>query len=172
MKSVFGVYWCFLKYREDSKRYLNSLHVVVHGGGRKMYINVPFLGMHQFTHLPGKDKRAKEKKNQPCDKKTINNRSLCCCVTFHVIWKYFFQNLRAFHKSSQKHYFFLCLFKAKQSSTLAVCLSFFSSLKKKKKKFWEFHFSIHCSPGQSKALFYIDVKIFTKIRVSFLYCSN
>lgn len=62
MKSVLGVYLCFLKYQEDNKGYLNTIHVVLHGGGRKMYGNVPFLGMHQLTHLPGKDKRAKEKK--------------------------------------------------------------------------------------------------------------
>lgn len=26
-----------------------------------MYINMPFLGMHHLTYLPGKDKRAKKK---------------------------------------------------------------------------------------------------------------
>lgn len=124
------------------------------------------------------EKTKGQRKKQPWGKKkqqnNIHNSSLRCCVTFHVIWKYLFQNLKAFLKSSQKHivfFFSSFLFKAKQRSTLAVSLFFFSLLKKKK-KFWEFHFSIHCSPGQSKALFYIDVKIFAKIRVSFLYCSN
>lgn len=83
MKSVLGVYLRFFKYLEDNKRYLNTIHVVPKGGGRKMYINVPFLGMHHLTHLPGKDKRAKKKNSH--EKKNIHNRSLRCCVTFHVI---------------------------------------------------------------------------------------
>lgn len=88
MRSALGVYLRFLKYQEDSKRYLNTIHVVLHGGGTKMYRNVPFLGMHQLTHLPGKDKTAKKKKKQTAMRKkpqNIDNRSLHCCVTFQVL---------------------------------------------------------------------------------------
>lgn len=142
--------------------------------GEKYYRTVPFLGMHQLT-IPQKKKKEKKPKTNH-EKKPINNRSLCCCVTFHVTWKYFFQNLEACCKNIQKHTgIFLSPFQSKAKfHPCSLSLFFLLSLKgkKKKKSFENFIFSIHCSPGQSKALFYIDVKIFTKIRVSFLYCSN
>lgn len=113
--------------------------------GRKCIEMCPFLGcINSHTFLERTKEQRKKTKPSMRKKKPIDNRSLRCCVTFQVLWKYFFQNLKAFHKSSQKHivFFFFFLFKAKQSSTLAVCLSFFSSLleKKKKKTFENFIF--------------------------------
>lgn len=145
--------------------------------GRKCIEMCPFLGcINSHTFLERTKEQRKKPKPSMRKKKPIDNRSLRCCVTFQVLWKYFFQNLKAFHKSSQKHIVFFFLFPFQSKAKFhPCCLSLFflfSPRKKKKKDFWEFHFSIHCSPGQSKALFYIDVKIFTKIRVSFLYCSN
>lgn len=39
-----------------------------------MYRNVPFLGMHQLTHLPGKDKRAKKKTKTIHEKKKTHRQ--------------------------------------------------------------------------------------------------
>lgn len=78
MRSVLGVYLSFLKYQEDSKRYLNTIHVVLHGGGMKTYRNVPFLGMHQLIHLPGKDKRAKKKPKTIHEKKKPPSTTEAC----------------------------------------------------------------------------------------------
>lgn len=76
---MLGVYLRFFKYLEDNKRYLNTIHVVPKGGGRKMYINMPFLGMYHLTHLPGKDKRAKKKKTAM--RKKTSTTEVCVAVS-------------------------------------------------------------------------------------------
>lgn len=52
-----------------------------------MYINMPFLGMHHLTYLPGKDKRGK-KKTAMRKKKRTTTSTIAACVSVSLSTSY------------------------------------------------------------------------------------
>lgn len=122
MKSVLGVHLC---YQENNKRYLNTIHVL-QAGGRKM-LQKCALSWDASTHTPSYKKKKDKEKNNTTMRKSLSIREVCVAVspsmshenTSSKIWKYVVRTFRNILG------FFFLLFKAKQSSTLALCRSFF-----------------------------------------------